>query len=205
MVTYGLRCKYGANQNRQRIGPAEVNSHYNASARLWEKDKIGYVRINEQWLPFIEYLKTLYDNGKALETFITYINAGNGNYVNFNSDHIELYARASGSQNQGSFLLTTNKVDVTEYKTLFVDLSFHTTNNIYRIGFVPVRTTGGTGWTAFKQLSGALDERAIHSVDVSSLTGEYFFEAGAYSTTAQSGGIRILRIYKIWLEPLEEV
>lgn len=175
---------------------------YNSSAQLWEEDKIGYVRVSGSWIPFIEYNKTIYDYGQ-IKVPLTGLTVGNvDNTITYNADHIQLYAYKTGTTSSASYIHTTEKLDLTEYSTLKVELSTSNMDGIYRIGATATIQTpsNNNGWAAFLQMSGALVSKSVQTVDISALSGAYHIEATAYATSAQAGGARTMKIYKIWLE-----
>lgn len=63
---------------------------YNSSAQLWEAEKVGYVRVHGEWVPFIKYYFDIYNNGIQVIGFSQYALANPGSKFEVRTDCLYL-------------------------------------------------------------------------------------------------------------------
>lgn len=167
---------------------------YNSSAQIWEENKVGYVRVNGEWVPFIQYDLTIYDNG-LMEVPIS--NAGGQGAIEFNSDHI--YLSNYGSTGSGRSVATDNPLDITDYHKLKVLWSTQGSSPGATLGIQEVRiyptslTRDLTAYTRDNTSSSVVREAEL---DISGFRGDFYINVTSWS----GSGIGNMKIYKIWLE-----
>ena len=162
---------------------------YNSSAQLWESDRVGYVRVNGEWIPFIEYALWIYKKGTENIELISY---GGGGSISRQDERIKL-SRQSSSGETG--MGTNGRIDVTKYSNVCVEWE---------------RLLQGDGDSHLSVLSdkrfptydarlvkkGNFDKQ-ISKLDISSLNGEYYIGISQYRSFS---GATDIFIYNIWME-----
>ena len=122
---------------------------------------------------------------------------GTGGSLTFNSASMTLVADSYQNVVDAS---TTNKVDLTNIKTLYFSVKSATTYGTQGNPRVGVATTNNpksndaTQWSASKTLSASSSFTTV-SIDVSSLTGSYYIVAGGFNGDA---GPATIEIQAIW-------
>ena len=126
-----------------------------------------------------EWATYLFKEGSGKQVPFTVANMDNGS-VNIGNDYIYMYA-PSGGYGEKSFY-TTNKVDLTNVKTILFDLKVDVGDVTVGVGSQINATTAPQ--TASTKVGACA--RKLVSVDVSSLTGSYYVgaQSGDYAKTA---------------------
>lgn len=151
---------------------------YNSSAQLWEEDKTGYVRVNGEWVPFINYINYIYHDGQEFIPLVQGYKYSSGTIYR-NSDHIRINGTA-GSSNTSSknTLVTDDMVDLTEYQSLVIEWSGNGGTAGYAYHHTMVSTQKNISNTkqaiALKSILSSNFEKRTDVIDISTLVGEYF-------------------------------
>lgn len=159
----------------------EVSEEDKMSDLIGKVDMLGEYYDGKLWL-----YKEGYDNTDITGGFIVYKNNANatpsGTFVN-NEFYIELDA-TNGYASCGTY----NKIDVSKYKTLYIDSITDNSNAVCCFTNAQNLVTSNRVATAIT----TTNERGIASVDISNLSSLYYLGIGL--------GTSKTKVYNIWLE-----
>jgi hypothetical protein len=142
--------------------------------------------------------KTIYyDSGIENVAWISGYTSGTGD-LNKNSDHLYLYA---ANTNSNRTYVTEVAVNLTNIKTLYIDWENTGStdgSNISRFNVSTSRDSGTATYNTRLSPAGGQFGRNVSSLDVSSLTGEYYIRV--HATTLMEMSISEIKVYRIWGE-----
>lgn len=130
---------------------------------------------------------------------LTYSNsywAGGQGIGTFNDSYVKLKTNASRSLKR---MATVNKIDVSKYNTLYVELNQKTSTSSYGGTQLLVLKylSEQTNWTTASVKATATGVKGVYSIDLSNLNSSYYI---GVSATVDYSGLVEADIYKIWLE-----
>lgn len=175
---------------------------YNSSAQLWEEDKVGYVRISGEWVPFISYRNDIYVEGQEFVPFVQgYIYSAGTIYRE--DDHILINGTVrDGHSSSKNTIVTDVMVDLTGYHTLVVDWSGYGGGAGYAYHHTMItrqkNISNSAEAIALKTISSTTFNRRIDKIDVSSLSGVYYI-AIQVDVRGESMGANTL-LHEMYLE-----
>lgn len=185
---------------------------YNSTAKLWENNKIGYVRVNGEWIPFIQYQKWIYKDGITDYVFNEVKTSGDGRGdINYLTTEINLRGQAQWVNSQvphwGSGLAritTPVPINVTDFSKLNVQFSipiaFTSGRGSGRLIFGLSTKSNGNPYSVHKSFSipyGSTDA-LNEELDISGTQGSLYVFVAFENLNETSW--REARIKKIWLE-----
>lgn len=180
---------------------------WNSSAQLWEEDRVGYVRVNGEWVPFIEYIKWIFkSNGMENYRFLRergVVNVSRADYMSINSTASNDHSSSVGG------IVSGDNVDLTNYSKLVVDWE-HTKNgnatDAPRSAFF-VRVPGydpGTESNPSKNAAASFliqqEGRYLSELDVTSLSGDFSIHISNSPGSFFGNAGWIVYVYNIWIE-----
>lgn len=146
--------------NSDLVKPKAINV-YDGVNQQWMSEKIGYVRANGEWIPFIKYKTYLYERGVEYVTVYNRVSTKYTTYI------------AMNSTNPSGFY--TDFMDFTNIKKIGVTISKSMGNSYVRLGLKDsTQEVGSNAFVVYTEVSSDKNtgERNIE-LDVSSVTGEY--------------------------------
>lgn len=155
---------------------------------VWKQKAIPKGNVAGVWKEFVQYNHLIYGSGvvyERLEQFLT------SPVPIYNVDSISL----SGNVVTNT-LITSNLVDLTDYKTAYIEWEFSTTHGENAAVF-QIRDSKQSGGPLAQYYQKGSLARRINSIDVSNITGNHYVLFGYnanYSATMN------MKIYKVWLE-----
>lgn len=165
----------------------------------WQQKRVGYVFKNGEWVPFIQYLLTLYKNGEEFTPFVEgYSNtsAQNRSFVKGINAYDLTVIRANNILHVESEI----KVDVSDFKTLKMTC-YNDGANRFNYAIIGASNTSKSSTLVAETseyINSLGDEFAV-SLDISSLSGEFYIITGM-KAGALSAATYKLKITNIWLE-----
>lgn len=150
------------------------------------------VDTNSAYYVTLAYVPYLYNLGDTCDDVTGgYGNDhGAGSSVTFESEYIKVYQVATAGR--GAVLYTNNAINVSSFKTLYVEYTHSGEVTQYaKFGLGNSTSYTDTSFTASAQFT-ASSEKKVGSCDITSITGAY--RVRVYD------GVGDLRIYRIWLE-----
>ena len=146
----------------------------------------------------LDYFTYYYNKGDTCDSVTGgWVKTGTGGSLNFNSASMTLVVNSLQNATNAA---TTNKVDLTNIKTLYFSVKSATTYPIPgypRIGIATInnpKANTTSGWTATNTLSSSSSFRTV-SIDVSSCTGSYYIIFGGVN--GDDGGTTI-EVESVW-------
>lgn len=146
----------------------------------------------------LDYFTYYYNKGDTCDSVTGgWVKTGIGGSLNFNSASMTLVVNSLQNATNAA---TTNKVDLTNIKTLYFSVKSATTYPIPgypRIGIATInnpKANTTSGWTATNTLSSSSSFRTV-SIDVSSCTGSYYIIFGGVN--GDDGGT-IIEVESVW-------
>lgn len=183
--------------NSGMVKPKSINI-YNSSTQFWEKQKVGFVRVNGSWIPFIQYIKMVYDNGKMSIPLSQGYVLRRGT-LGFNNNHIAMAASSTSDDDGRIVMKSNNRVNVTDFNILNIELevsSGGTNGRIYYGLSKDEPIVRDFTKNAISQLPSA-SIRAVFPLNISRLIGDYYLFV---DTSSSIGQYASTKIYKIWFE-----
>jgi hypothetical protein len=174
-----------------------TNKWVKVEAFMW--DGISWVQISFE-------LGWLYSEGVESVTFIEGNDSDSGYYssVSKESDHLHLKSTPKdGSLSEQVSYVTEIKVDVTDFTALNIDwenVGEGTTWNGSLLNVTTEQRSGKNTYTAQIYHAHNAFPRTVESLDVSSLSGEFFIKVFALGGTGQTASQSIVNVYNLWLE-----
>lgn len=175
---------------------------WNSSAQLWEEEKIGYVRVNGEWVPFIEY--TLYIYNKGIENISLvdgYTTTRANRKITMNSAHITFDLKSSqGGSTAHHTIVTDSSLNLTNYKTLklsLLDISIFTSQSL-RDAYLfisPDKTANYFGNYVARYKIARFQSNTVVEIDVTSLIGDFYVLIGMATPDASSMYINFDELY----------
>lgn len=179
--------------------PKAIHAYRNG---LWDKKKVGFIRHQGIWQPFIKYEQWLYDAGFQVVSFKGFPTSGGR--VSFNADNITMTAQ-NEDQNWGgqSQLQTVSPVNISEYTSLCFELTYtesfgyNPNNPVLKLGITKI--DGNTGYESFHETR-VFDGMRVIKVDITNASGDYYVAAYNLARGNREQTQGNARIFKIWLE-----
>lgn len=166
---------------------------------VWKEKVIPKGNIAGNWRDFIQYMQELYKNGDFTIPFSQAYNSSSFNTLTKNNSNFVMHLQAHNSTVQTFIYSTVNSIDLTNYKTLTLNLSIPKLANVgsVRQGGISV------GISASKPISPSppyvaqssvnFNESALSetlTIDVSALSGmHYLYIKGHYNSYANFADI----------------
>lgn len=180
--------------NSDLVTPKTIHV-YNSSAQLWESEKVGYVRVNGEWIPFIEYVKYIIRNGSPNNLTVPSKIAPYYNIIEQLDGYIKLEGTNRG-EGTGSRTYINEYVDFTDYNTLTITYSYTVGTSQNRLLVSPTMERNSTT-LGIITMPNSRDVTSI-SLNVSDIVGHNYI--GIFTTPGGSFGLGTLNIYDIYLE-----
>lgn len=183
--------------NSDLVKPKAIHV-YNDSAQMWLENKIGYVRVGGEWIPFIQYIKNLYDYGLEGTTWTPYFRQIEPNLISKNTNHLHIETGAlSFGQSEGGFI--SEWIDLSGYSKIFVEWENKGANNSNNVSWVRVIEDRVESYVATLSKSSNFT-KIIDILDIDTITGYYRISVAARKHSTDGTGRSSLNVYKIWLE-----
>ena len=146
----------------------------------------------------LDYFPYYYNKGDTCDSVTGgWVKTGTGGSLNFNSASMTLVVNSLQNATNAA---TTNKVDLTNIKTLYFSVKSATTYptpGYPRIGIATInnpKANTTSGWAATNTLSSSSSFQTV-SIDVSSCTGSYYIIFGGVN--GDDGGT-IIEVESVW-------
>lgn len=169
---------------------------YDELTKQWKTNRIGYVYYNGGWLPFIQYILVLYKNGvENIPFFQGYSTSGS---FTKNESEFEIYIYGA---NKELNIDSDIRIDVSNFS--FLKMKWYAPDNSSLYHYVKLGLATDKGLNTFVaeevlSISSGNNGKEL-SVDISSLSGNFYVVVGMKSST-NSTGRYYLRITDIWME-----